>query len=104
MANMYTLDKKFLVGVPEIKIDDVIIKVDDRQKTVKKAMKIIKDEKIEDENKLDEVFKTVISEEDLKKIEDKNLSFSAYNRLFELVLSAMTGEDEDKIEQFRKSE
>ena len=25
MANMYTLDKKFLVGVPEIKIDDVII-------------------------------------------------------------------------------
>ena len=46
MANMYTRDKKFLVGVLEIKIDDVIIKVDDRQKTVKKAMKIIRDEKL----------------------------------------------------------
>lgn len=101
MAKMYTLNEKFLSGSPEIKIDDMIITVDDRQKTVKKAMKIIKDESIDDENKMEEVFKAVLSEKDLKKLEEKNLSFVAYNELFRLVLSAMTGEDE--IEQFHNS-
>lgn len=104
MAKMYTLDDKLLTGVPEIKIGDIVIKVDDRQKTVKKAMAVIKDDTVGDENKIDEVFKIVLFEQDIKKIEDKNLSFAAYNELFKLVLSAMTGEDEDEIEQFRKSE
>ncbi len=102
MAKMYTLDEKFLSGSPEIKIGDTIIAVDDRQKTVKKAMKIIKGESVDDEDKIEEVFKTVLSEKDLKKIEEKNLSFAAYNELFTLVMSAMTGEDE--TEQFRRSE
>jgi hypothetical protein len=35
MAKMYTLDKKLLVGTPEIRIGDKCFPVDDREKTVK---------------------------------------------------------------------
>lgn len=101
MGKLYTLDNELLTDVPEIKIGDIVIKVDDRQKTVKKAMAVIKNDSIEDENKIDEVFKIVLSEQDVKKIDNKNLSFAAYSELFKLVLSAMTGEDELQ-DNFRK--
>ena len=41
MAKMYTLDGKLLVGSPVIEIGDTKITVDDRARTVKKALKLI---------------------------------------------------------------
>ena len=45
MGKLYTLDEKLLVGTPEIRVGDKVYPVDDRQKTVKKLMKLTEGEK-----------------------------------------------------------
>ena len=105
MAKMYTLDKKLLTGVPEIRVGDIVITVDDREKTVKKATKLFNDIKDEskDFDKADQVLKMVLSKEDYKKIDDMNMPFAAYMELINLVMSAMVGEEQKKQEeQFRE--
>lgn len=112
MAKMYTLDEKLLVGVPEIRIGDVIIKVDDRQKTVKKFLKIAEKADDNDVEMMDELLKMALDPKDYKKIDAMDLSWSAHKELTRLVLAAMTGQDivvneeeskEDMEERFPKN-
>lgn len=101
---MYTLDKKLLIGSPEIRIGDVIVPVDDREKTVKKVMKLISTKEDMSVESINEVLKLVLSKEDFKKIDEMNMPWAAYQALIGLVMSAITGEDPEKPseEQFRE--
>ena len=76
MAKMYTLDSKLFSHAPEIRVGDKVYPVDDRQKTVKKILDIC----------------------DKKEIEAMNMPWAAYQQLFTLVISAVTGEDAEKTE------
>lgn len=102
MAKMYTLDNKLLCGCPEIRIGDKMYPIDDRKNTVKKALKLFKnnDESSEADNfdNIDEILRLAFGKH-FKEIDALPLSFAAYQELAELVLAAMTGEDE---EEFRK--
>ncbi|MBR1382288.1 MAG: hypothetical protein IJ555_00510 [Ruminococcus sp.] len=100
MAKMYTLDDKLLIGSPEIRIKDKLYPIDDRNKTVKKMLRIC-DEKSEerDFDMIDEIFKLAFSKKDFAEIEKLDLSFEAYNKLFEIVLAAATGQEPKEIEE-----
>ena len=102
MAKLYTLDDKLLIGTPEIRIGDKLYPVDDRQKTVKKLMKLTSDKDALVDN-IDEALKLAFGDK-AKEIDQMNLPFSAYQRLFELVIAAMTGEEPEEVEaRFQKS-
>lgn len=106
MAKMYTLDSKLLTGTPEIRIGDKVYPVDDRQKTVKKILDIC-DKNAEEKNldTIDEVFKLAFSPKDFKEIDNADLSWAAYQELFEIVISAVTGHEKDEIgERFPQGE
>ena len=91
MGKMYTLDKKLLVGSPEIRIGDKVLTVDDREKNVRKIMKIF-DSPGDDMEKIDEAFRLAFGER-FKEIEAMELPFAAYMELQQLVIAALTGED-----------
>lgn len=100
MAKMYTLDEKLLVGTPEIRIGDKVYPVDDRQKTVKKILNICeKNSEKNDINMVDEVLKLAFTAEDFKTIDKLDLSWKAYQELFQIVISAVTGQDKEDIEE-----
>lgn len=99
MARMYTLDKKLLTGVPEIRIGDDIITVDDREKTVKKALKLMNDDNVDDVEKFDKILKLTLSPKDYKKIDEMNMPWAAYQELVMIVISALTGEDPEVVEE-----
>lgn len=99
MAKMYTLDSKLLTGTPEIRVGDKVYPVDDRQKTVKKILDICdKNAEKKDLDMIDEVFKLAFAPKDYKEIEAMNMPWAAYQQLFTLVISAVTGEDAEKTE------
>ena len=100
MAKMYTLDSKLLTGAPEIRIGEKIYCVDDRQKTAKKILAIC-EENAESKNldMVDEVFKLAFSKKDFAEIDNMNLSWSAYQQLFSIVVSAVTGQEQEQIEE-----
>lgn len=95
MARMYTLDKKLLCGSPEIRIGEKVYPVDDRTATVRKALEIFQ----KSENNLDnteEVMRLAFGE-NYSEIEKMNMSFSAYQELLTLVISAMTGSEPEEL-------
>jgi hypothetical protein len=96
MAKMYTLDEKLLVGVPEIRIGEKVYKVDDREKTVKKVMALYNNGEKKDIEKIDEMFKPAAA----KEISEMNMPWAAYQKLSEIVISAMTGQED--TEQFHE--
>lgn len=96
MGKLYTLDEKLLVGTPEIRVGDKVYPVDDRQKTVKKLMKLTEEEKSIAES-MDQVLKLAFGEKAAREIDERNLPFPAYEKLFELVMAAMTGEEPEEI-------
>ncbi len=102
MAKMYTLDSKLLTGTPEIRIGDKIYPVDDRQKTVRKILDICEKNAKNDDNKdldmIDEVFKLAFAPKDLEEIEKMNISWAAWQELFTIVISAVTGQEQEDIE------
>lgn len=106
MAKMYTLDKKLLCGVPEIRIGEKVYPVDDRKNTVKKAIKLFDKDTEADKSMeaLDELFVLAFGEKNAKEIEALDLSFKAFQELSELVLAAMTGEEPEEIAQKKKGE
>lgn len=94
MAKMYTLDSKLLVGTPEIRIGDNVYPVDDREKTVKKIMKLFDEEDVKNSmENIDKVFSLVFSPKDYKKIDGMNMRFEAYQELLNIVMAAIMGED-----------
>lgn len=108
MARMYTFDKKLLCGSPEIRIGEKVYPIDDRKNTVKKVLKLFKNENGDDIDTSDEALKIAFGEK-YKEIEALDLSFKAYQELIEAVIAAMTGEEpedfekrkEDKRQSFR---
>lgn len=100
MAKMYTLDKKLLTGTPEIRIGDKCYPVDDRQKTVKKILALCDEAQDgHDFEKIDEVLKLAFAPKDFKEIDGMELSWSAYQELFTLVISAVTGQEPEEVEE-----
>lgn len=96
MGKLYTLDQKLLIGTPEIRIGDKVFPVDDRQKTVKKLMKLTADESKASEN-IDETMRLAFGDKAFREIDAMNLPFSAYQRLMELSVAAMTGEEPEEV-------
>ena len=72
MGKLYTLDGKLLTETPEIRIGEKVYPVDSRQKTVKKILALADDE-----------------------IDRMDMPFPAYQRLFELVMNAVTGQEDE---------
>lgn len=98
MGKMYTLDKKLLCSSPEIRIGEKVYPVDDRKNTVIKVTKLFNDSK-GDVEKVDEALELAFGEK-FKEIDEMDLSFAAYQKLFELVIAAMTGEDPKDEDSF----
>ncbi len=106
MGKMYTLDKKLLIGSPEIQIGDKVYQIDDRNKTVRKVMKL--SEKLDRGNRdnadegefevIDQIFEIAFGAK-YKEIEKLDLSFRAYLDLVDIVLDAMTQGDPEKYEK-----
>lgn len=94
MAKMYTLDEKLLMGVPEIRIGEKVYKVDDREKTVKKVMALYNNGDKKDIEKIDEMFKLAFEPAAAKEISEMNMPWAAYQKLSEIVISAMTGQED----------
>lgn len=102
MAKMYTLDNKLLVGSPEIRIGSEVFPVDDRKKNVEKLLKLYNDESNNTEDdikRLDEGIKIALGAKGFKKVSDLDLSWAAYQKLFELIMAAVTGEDPENLEE-----
>lgn len=98
MEKMYTLDKKLLCGSPEIRIGEKVYPVDDRKNTVIKVTKLFNDSK-GDVEKVDEALELAFGER-FKEIDEMDLPFAAYQKLFELVIAAMTGEEPKDEDSF----
>lgn len=99
MSKMYTLDNKLLVGVPEIRIGNEIIKVDYREKTVKKILKLVDNHEGDSGELADGVLKLALDAKDFKKISEMNLPWPAYSKLMTLIMAAATGEEPEEIEE-----
>ena len=98
MGKLYTLDGKLLAETPEIRIGEKIYCVDNRQKTVKKLQAVIGNQKDAD-NPMDGmtgVLALAFGEKAAQEIDDMNMPYPAYQRLFELVVAAMTGEEPEE--------
>lgn len=94
MAKMYTLDDKLLVGTPEIRIGDSVYPIDDREKTVKKIMKLFDEEDVKDSiDNIDKVLALVFAPKDYKKIDAMNMRYEAYQELLSIVMAAIMGAD-----------
>lgn len=97
---MYTLDNALLVERPEIRIGDKMYPVDDRQKTVEKVIELTQGGN-SGQNIGETMRKTldlVFGPENAKEIDEMNLPFPAYQKLFELVMAAVTGEEPKNTE------
>lgn len=101
MAKMYTLDNKLLVGSPEIRIGEKVFAVDNRKKTVMKVIKMHENGEEMKMDDLDKILELAFGKAKAKEIDDMDLSFAAYQQLSELVMKAMTGQDEDEDDRFR---
>lgn len=96
MGKLYTIDGKYLTGQPEIRLGDKVYTVDDRKKTVEKIVKISQSGK-SDFEMMDEILKLAVGTAAFKEIADMDLSFSAYQKIFEVVMAAATGEEPEEV-------
>ena len=96
---LYTIDDKLLTERPEIRIGEKVYPIDDRQKTVEKIMQQIpKSEDDRDVSKtIKEVFKLAFGPTAAKEIDERNLPFAAQQQVFEIVMSAITGESPAQV-------
>lgn len=106
MVKMYTLDEKLLTNTPEIRIGDEVFPVDDRKSTVDKIMKMYSKEISNEEasERMQEAMELALGKKAVQKINnlkinDKPLSWAAYNEIFNLVLAAATGENPEKVKE-----
>lgn len=99
MGKMYSFDNKLLCGSPEIRIGDKVYSIDDRTSTVKKVLKVFK-ENGENLDTADEVLKLAFGKS-YEEIAKMDMPFSAYQKLTETVISAITGQ-EQKEQSFQE--
>lgn len=98
MAKLYTMDEALLTDTPEIRIGGKIYPVDNRQKTVVKLMNATKNiGKEYDQGAMQKALALAFGEDAAKEIDGMDLPFPAYQRLFELVMAAMTGEEPEAV-------
>lgn len=98
MAKLYTLDHKLLTDTPEIRIGEKIYAVDNRQKTVKKIQEAAKDiQKDDPYTGIDKVLELSLGAKAAKEIDEMDMPYPAYQKMFELVMAAVTGEDPETI-------
>ena len=102
MGKLYTLDGKLLVETPEIRVGDKCYAVDNRKKTVDKALKLMNDG-AQDMERIDKVLELALGREAVKELNAQELPWPAYQKLFELLMAAMTGEEpEDVADRFQE--
>ena len=101
MAKLYTLDGKLLTDPPEMRIGDKIYPVDNRQKTVKKIMALsVSGDSVEASlENVDEALNLVLGPKAFREIDEQNLPFPAQQKLFELIMAAVTGEEPERFPQ-----
>lgn len=104
MAKLYTLDHKLLTETPEIRIGEKIYAVDNRQKTVRKIQDAAKEIQNDDPYAgMDAVLELALGAKAAKEIDEMDMPFPAYQRMFELVMAAVTGEEPDAVaERFQE--
>lgn len=95
MGKLYTLDGKLLTETPEIRIGEKVYPVDSRQKTVKKILALADDESVPMGERIDEALKLALGDENVVEIDRMDMPFPAYQRLFELVMNAVTGQEDE---------
>ncbi len=111
MGKLYTFDDKLLVGGPEIRIGDKCYPVDDRTKKVKKLLKDLNAVEKDDEGIIDtdEMIIKAAFDKNAKEILNMDLPYAAQQKLAQMALAAMTGEeyednDKDRFQKEEKSE
>lgn len=98
MAKLYTLDHKLLTDTPEIRIGEKIYAVDNRQKTVKQIQEASKNISKDDPYRgIDLVLELALGAKAAKEIDELNMPHPAYQKMFELVMAAVTGEEPETI-------
>lgn len=105
MAKLYTLDHKLLTDTPEIRIGEKIYAVDNRQKTVKKIQAAAKAISNDDPySGIDTVLELALGQKAAQEIDELDMPYPAYQKMFELVMAAVTGEDPEVIADRFQSE
>ena len=97
MSKMYTLDGALLVERPEIRIGEKVYPVDNRQKTVEKLMKVTQNVEKSPMEGIRKALALAFGEDAAHEIDGLDLPFPAYQKLFELVMAAMTGEEPESV-------
>lgn len=95
MGKMYSFDNKLLCGSPEIRIGDKVYPIDDRTSTVKKVLKIYDNKENDHLTNADEALKLAFGK-NYTEIAAMDMPFSAYQKLTETVMSAMTGQEQEE--------
>ena len=106
MAKLYTLDHKLLTDTPEIRIGEKIYAVDNRQKTVKRIQEASKQIGNDDPYaSIDKVMEMALGAKAAKEIDEMDMPYPAYQKLFELIMAAVTGEEPESIaERFQNED
>lgn len=95
MGKMYSFDNKLLCGSPEIRIGDKVYPIDDRTSTVKKVLKIYDNKENDHLKAADEALKLAFGK-NYAEIDAMDMPFSAYQKLTNTVISAMTGQEQEE--------
>lgn len=93
MGKMYTLDNKLLTETPELRIGDKVYAVDNRMKTVEKIQAVSRSIQDAPYEGIASVLDLALGTKAATEISEMNMPHPAYQRLFELVMAAVTGED-----------
>ena len=98
MGKLYTLDHKLLTETPEIRIGEKIYAVDNRQKTVRRIQEASENIGGKDAFAgMEKVLEMAMGDKAAREIEEMDMPYPAYQRLFELVMAAVTGEEPETI-------
>lgn len=98
MGKLYTVDGKLLFGNSELRIGEKIYPVDDRVRTVKKILTMQKQiesrkEDADEMELIDEAIKLGLGPKAFKELNTDELPFKAIQKIFEVLLGAMLGEE-----------
>lgn len=96
MGKLYTLDGKLLVETPEIRIGDKCYAVDNRKKTLDRITKLMQQDGT-DMERMDEAMEQALGKAAVRELNVAEMPWPAYEKLFELVMAAMTGEEPEAV-------
>ena len=103
MEKLYTLNEDILRRKAEVRVGDKCYPVDDRQKTVKKMMALVRDgSDASGAEAVDQAMKLALGDAAFAELDAMDLPFAAYQRLFALVIDAVTGQESGAAGRFPK--